>query len=142
MTEHSFFLAITPKAAARTNCTCRGRFPTVYTAPGYRAWLDEAIPLLKELAPDLPESVRALPVHIDVVAIFPRPKSTKLSAPRGDNDNVEKGLWDAMTKVAGWWLDDTQIVHNTTWKRWSYPEEKAGYQVTVKFIGDHDPSAE
>jgi Holliday junction resolvase RusA-like endonuclease len=142
MTEHSFFLAVTPKAAARTNCTCRGRFPTVYTAPGYRAWLDEAIPLLKAEAPDLPEDVRKRDVHIEVEVVVAKPKTTKRLRPGGDSDNYEKGVWDAMTKVGAWWVDDEQIVHNVTWKRWAHPGERDGYRVRVKFIGDHDPSAE
>lgn len=142
MVKHDFFLAAHPKAAARTNCTCRGRFPTVYTAPGYRAWLDDAIPRLEELAPELSDEVRARDVSIEIEVAVAKPKTTKRARPRGDNDNYEKGVWDAMTKVGKWWIDDDQIVHNITWKRWAYPGEEEGYHVHVKFLGDDDPTAE
>jgi Holliday junction resolvase RusA-like endonuclease len=136
--EHRFFLAVTPKAAARTNVTCRGSgkraFPTVYTAPGYRAWLDEALPKLKALAPDLPDEVRQRDVRIDIEVLVRKPKSTKRLRPGGDSDNYEKGVWDAMTKAKGWWVDDEQIVENRTIKRWAKPEEPEGYYVQVTFM--------
>lgn len=142
MIEHNFFLPFTPKAAARTNCTCRGRFPTVYTAPGYRAWLDATMPLLKELAPTgLPHAARKQNVSIDIEVAVKRPKTTKRVRPGGDNDNYEKGIWDAMTKVGGWWEDDDQIIHNSTWKRWAYPGEEEGYHVKVRFLGTDDTEA-
>ena len=138
MTGHAFFLAVTPKAAARTNVTCRGSgkraFPTVYTAPGYRSWLDEALPKLKELAPTMPPEVQARDVRIVTEVIVRKPKATKRLRPGGDNDNYEKGVWDAMTKVGAWWNDDEQIVENTTIKRWAKPEEPEGYHVQVYFM--------
>lgn len=134
MEEHSFFLPVVPKAAARTNCTCRGRFPSVYTAPGYRAWLDEAVPKLKTLAPDFPLEVRERDISISVEVIVAKPKTTKRRRPGGDSDNYEKGVWDAMTKVGAWWVDDSQITHNETWKRWTYPGETEGYRIRVKFL--------
>lgn len=142
MVEHRFFLAVPPKATARTRATCRGRFAQVYTDPGYRAWLDAAMPLLKEAAPDLAEDVKLLDVSIDIEVAIPKPKTTKRLRPGGDNDNYEKGVWDAMTKVGAWWKDDVQIVDNHTWKRWAYPGEREGYHVTVRFLGDNDKPAE
>lgn len=133
--QHSFFLAVKPKAAARTNVACRGRFPTVYTAPGYRKWLDEAVPLLKELAPDFSPEERQRDVRIDTEVVVRRPKKTKKVRPRGDLDNYEKGLWDAMTKVGAWWKDDDQIVENRTTKRWTEGNEEAeGYRVRVTLL--------
>jgi Holliday junction resolvase RusA-like endonuclease len=138
MVNHEFFLAVTPKAAARTNVTCRGSgkraFPTVYTAPGYRAWLDEAMPKLKELAPQFDQEVRERDVRIAVEVVIRKPKSTKRRRPGGDNDNYEKGVWDAMTKVGAWWVDDEQVVENHTRKRWAGPEEPEGYRVQVTFM--------
>lgn len=137
MAPHRFFLAVKPKAAARTNVTCRGSgkraFPTVYTAPGYREWLDEAIPLLTAVAPELPQETRERDVRIDIEVVVQKPKSTKRRRPGGDSDNYEKGVWDAMTKVGRWWVDDEQIVENHTIKRWAEPGEPEGYHVTVTF---------
>lgn len=44
-----------------------------------------------------------------------RPRTTKKLWPRGDTDNYEKGVWDAITN---WqiWGDDDQIVINHTRK--------------------------
>jgi Holliday junction resolvase RusA-like endonuclease len=138
MIEHQFFLAVTPKAAARTNVTCRGSgkraFPTVYTAPGYRSWLDEAIPKLQQVAPRLPQDIRERDVRIDIEVVIRKPKSTKRRRPGGDNDNYEKGVWDAMTKVERWWVDDEQVVENRTTKRWAAPDEPEGYHVKVAFM--------
>jgi Holliday junction resolvase RusA-like endonuclease len=134
MTEHSFRLAVPPRAAARTRATCRGKFAQVYTDPGYRAWLDAAIPQLELLAPDLSDEVRGLDVSVDLEVIVAKPKTTKRVRPGGDNDNYEKGVWDAMTKVGRWWRDDEQIVVNRTWKRWAYPGEEPGYAVKVTFL--------
>lgn len=133
MVEHSFRLAVPPRAAARTRATCRGKFAQVYTDPGYRAWLDAAIPQLKLLAPDLSDEVKGRDITVELEVIVAKPKTTKRIRPGGDNDNYEKGVWDAMTKVGAWWRDDEQIVLNSTWKRWAYPGEEPGYKVTVKF---------
>lgn len=71
------------------------------------------------------------PHEIHVEAVFVRPPShTKKSgelratAPLfpghgcGDNDNIEKGVWDAITKSGMIWKDDTQIVSNGCHKRY------------------------
>lgn len=134
MIEHQFWLAVPPRAAARTRATCRGKFAQVYTDPRYREWLDEAIPLLTETRPSLNADVRERDVEIELEVVVAKPKTTKRRRPGGDNDNYEKGVWDAMTKVGAWWNDDDQIVSNRTWKRWAYPGESEGYKVTVRFL--------
>lgn len=135
--QHHFFLPITPNAAQRSRATCRGRFATVYTDPKYKEWLATAIPLLRDIASTEDfRSVRENPVRIEVEAAVARPKSTKLVAPGPDNDNYEKGLWDAITHSKGWWEDDRQIVENTTVKRWTREGEDEGYYVTITFLGD------
>ncbi len=136
MIQHSFFLAVVPKATARSRCVCRGRFPQVYTDPGYKAWLSEVLPKLNLQDPLLEPGQRKLPVRLQVEAVFPRPKTTKLIAPRVDNDNVEKGLWDAMTKAGLWWEDDSQIIENRTTRRWTRDGEEPGYHIKVVFDAD------
>lgn len=134
MVEHHFFLAVAPKATARSRATCRGKFAQVYTAPSYRAWLEEAIPALHAAAPNLSPEIKERDVDIDVTAFIQKPQKTKRRRPGGDNDNYEKGLWDAMTKVGAWWKDDEQIVDNSTHKRWAKGDQAPGYQVTVRFL--------
>lgn len=134
--NHEFFLSVPTKATARSRCGVRAkRWPYAYTAPSYRKWLEEALPALRKLAPDppLPEEVLEKDVAITVEVRVKRPKTTKRIRPGGDNDNYEKGLWDAMTKVGGWWRDDEQIVENTTIKRWAEAGETPGYKVWVSY---------
>lgn len=132
--QHRFWLDVAPRAAARTRATCRGKFAQVYTDPGYREWLEKALPLLQAEDPQLPEEVRKRPIRITTEVLVRKPKTTKRQQPGGDNDNYEKGVWDAMTKVGGWWIDDTQIVENRTIKRWAGPDQPEGYHVTVEFL--------
>lgn len=135
--EHSFFLPITPKATQRSRCACRGRYPSVYTDPAYKEWRAEAVAALNKIAQfeDF-RPYRAQPVAIDVEVVFKKPKTTKLEYPRGDLDNVEKGLWDAITETGHWWADDNQIIRNKTTKRWAGPEEPSGYHITITFLDD------
>lgn len=132
--SHSFFLEIEPFPTERTKCTCRGRFAQVYSTAQYKAWLEDAVKKLKALAAGRDFSaVRENTVEIDVEVYRSRPGSTKLAGPLGDNDNYEKGLWDAISKAGLWWADDRQIMDNRTAKRWSGPEQPPGYRVTITF---------
>lgn len=140
MIEHQFRVAISPRAAARTRTTCRGKFAQVYMDPRYREWLEgnELDPgmmaLLTEHKPNIPATVRENDVEVEMEVIVQKPKATKRRRPAGDNDNHEKSVWDAMTKTKLWWADDEQIVSNRTWKRWAYPGEAEGYKITVRFL--------
>lgn len=134
MWTYDFFMEMKPRAAARTRCTCRGKFPSVYTEPKYREWLTEAVKILKGMDPLLPPEVRAWPVRINIEVAIKKAKTSKLVQPLGDNDNYEKGVWDAMTKADAFWLDDKQIVENQTTKRWAKENESEGYYVHVEFI--------
>lgn len=135
--KDTFFLPLKPNATQRSRCACRGRYPSVYTAPKYKEWKAEALPILKQLAAERDFSeVHDFPVTVLVEVISDRPKTTKLYAPGGDNDNYEKGIFDIITKSKGWWKDDKQIVDNRTVKRWAEDDEEAGYRVTIEFIGD------
>ena len=133
--EHHFFLPITPNAAQRTRATCRGRFAQVYQDPKYKEWLAEAVSLLRDIAST--EDFREYsgsPVSIKVEVAANRPKTTKLIAPRYDVDNLEKGLWDAITTSGKWWEDDRQIIESHTHKRWARDGEAEGYYVTITFL--------
>lgn len=133
--EHTFFLPIKPNASQRSRCACRGRFPNVYTDPKYRAWKDEAVEKLKEIASfeDFRE-VSSQPVRVSLLVRVERPKTTKRAYPRGDQDNYEKGLFDAITQSNGWWDDDDQIIRGSFEKRWAEPGETEGYLITVEFL--------
>jgi len=85
------------------------------------------------------------PHEIDIVAIFQRPPShmTKAGELRagvpsypgrrnGDNDNIEKGVWDAITVCAAIWCDDSQIVANSCRKRYAKAGEVARTVITIR----------
>lgn len=88
------------------------------------------------------------PHEIDIVAIFPRPpshvtKSGELRAGvpsypgkrNGDNDNIEKGVWDAITSCGAIWCDDSQIVANSMRKRYAANGEVARTIITIRRAG-------
>lgn len=132
---HHFFLPVTPKATQRSRCTCRGRFAQVYTEPKYKEWRAGAVTALLEIAATEDfRPYREQPVRITTEVVVARPKTSKKLAPAGDNDNYEKGLWDAITETGKWWADDKQIVDNRTIKRWTRDGETEGYYVTIEFL--------
>lgn len=130
---HNLFLAVTPRAAARTRCACRGRFPTIYKDPKYRTWLDEAVRLVREVEAPFPDAPFEGDVTVGLEVIVRKPSATKKRRPRGDRDNFEKGVFDAITQAGGWWKDDDQIVDGPFRKRWAEPDEPEGYRLTITF---------
>jgi Holliday junction resolvase RusA-like endonuclease len=85
------------------------------------------------------------PVAIDIEAVFQRPPShltkggeLRAGAPgypgrrSGDNDNIEKGVWDAITVCGAIWTDDSQIVDNRCRKRYAARGEPSRTVVTIR----------
>lgn len=85
------------------------------------------------------------PHEIDIEVVVGRPPShvtksgqLRLGVPsypgrrNGDNDNIEKGVWDAVTEAQAVWLDDSQIVANSTRKRYARPGEDARTIVVIR----------
>jgi Holliday junction resolvase RusA-like endonuclease len=58
------------------------------------------------------------PLVVRVVVTKAAPKKTILAAPRGDVDNLAKGVLDAATKTKRFWEDDSQITHLFVAKAW------------------------
>lgn len=129
-----FFLPVPPKATERTRSACRGRFVQVYLDPKYREWrgLAEAALKARPLSPYPVD--RAGPIKVTTEVVFAKPKTTKLAFPRGDLDNLEKGIWDAITVSGRHWVDDNQIVESRTTKRWALGDEDPGYHITVEYL--------
>ena len=78
-----------------------------------------------------PGTVHEGPVALLIESVRARPKTTKLYTPRGDLDNLCKGVLDAATKTGRIWKDDAQIVAISATKRWSRPGEAAAVHMTV-----------
>lgn len=77
------------------------------------------------------------PLRLMATFVFKRPlkmaPGSSWCVKRPDLDNLAKGLYDAMTK-AGWWLDDSQIVHETLGKVYASEGEANGVHVSVTQI--------
>lgn len=63
------------------------------------------------------------PLVVRVVVTHQSPLKTVLAAPRGDVDNLAKGVLDAATKTKRFWNDDSQIVDLFVAKRWGPADE-------------------
>lgn len=74
------------------------------------------------------------PVRVSMIVAVEKPKTTKLAYPRGDQDNYEKGIYDAITQSGAWWNDDNQIVKGVFEKRWAEPGEAEGYYIQIEFL--------
>lgn len=129
--QHEIFLGVAPRAASRTRCACRGRFPSIYNDPAYAAWLKDAITKLEDW-PGRPPVPSPSDVWASVEARVRRPKKTVKVRPSGDADNHLKGVFDALTQ-AGWWKDDDQVVETVFLKRWAVEDEAEGYRIILRF---------
>lgn len=69
------------------------------------------------------------PVVILIEIVCTKPKTGKLTHPRGDVDNYTKGVMDILTKSNNFWKDDVQVVALHAYKRYSNPTETAASHV-------------
>ncbi len=65
------------------------------------------------------------PVRVEALFTMPRPRTSKLAAPRLDVDKLIRALLDALTGIV--YRDDAQVVEVVARKMWG----KAGVRVTV-----------
>lgn len=83
----------------------RGKFAHAYYPKEYKAWREQFLELIPLPWVNLGLST---PVSVYVEFVVRRPKTTKLLTPRGDIDNYQKSLFDALTD-AKVWDDDTLV---------------------------------
>lgn len=96
---------IEPIPCPRPRIMSRGKFAHAYYPKEYKQWRErflEALPL------SWVNLNLATPVSVYVEFVVRRPKTTKLLTPRGDIDNYQKSLFDALTD-AKVWDDDTLV---------------------------------
>lgn len=128
--DDGFTLTVTvpPAPAARPRVTRGGSYyPKTYAA--WRRDMDKAIPTAERLYEG------NLAVRVEFACH--RPKTTKRLNPRGDIDNFEKAIFDAITGdrkkgFKGYWVDDDQIVLNSARKRWVRPGETPHVKIKVR----------
>lgn len=116
------FLFLRPVPASRPRVT---RWGTYYSKT-YKDWMAAADAALPEAT-----VTYSLPVHVRLTIVCHRPKSTKLLTPRGDIDNYEKAIYDALTKK-NYWTDDTLIQSHRVLKRYAEAGEHPHYEIEIR----------
>jgi Holliday junction resolvase RusA-like endonuclease len=78
-----------------------------------------------------------VPVWLNVVFIFPRPKSAKKAGPfkgtKPDLDNLVKAVKDALTH-ARWWTDDGRVARSIQEKRFATDGEACGAEISAGIL--------
>jgi Holliday junction resolvase RusA-like endonuclease len=112
---------VSPIPAPRPRVSRKGW--TYYPAK-YKEWRETVGALLPPLLADA-GITQPLEGPLWVITQFKvvRPKTTKLTHPKGDIDNFEKAIFDQLTH-AGAWVDDSQIVHSHSTKAWARAGEE------------------
>jgi Holliday junction resolvase RusA-like endonuclease len=114
-----------PSPASRPRVS---RFGTYYTKP-YATWKAAC---QQQMASQIQGEIGPIGTRLAAVVevIVQKPKTTKLTAPKGDVDNYAKGVLDGATQ-AGVWGDDTQVHVLVVTKRWTEPGEEPGAIVHI-----------
>lgn len=110
----SAILPFDPVPASRARVP---RFGKPYYTGKYAKWRPIAIGALRSMCPDEPISC---PVFVRAEFIVEKPKTSKLSIPKGDLDNYLKALFDALNS-SGIWVDDKQVVKAVCKKEFGHP---------------------
>jgi len=121
-------VATAPSPTSRPRFARIGNFVRTYFAENYQTYVADCQRAFAVHADSYPIGGHPLVCRVDVIG--ERPKTTKLSSPRGDVDNYVKGALDAATK-AGLWSDDGRIETLIVTKRWAKPGEEPGVLLTV-----------
>ena len=98
----SLFIPLNPVPASRPRVTRWG----VYYGKNYATWMKQAEKVITESSTTL-----SGPLSVATELCVKKPKTSKRSFPRGDLDNYEKAIWDAITKKK-YWVDDDQIIES------------------------------
>jgi len=112
---------INPTAASRPRVSFKGGH-AYFTGP-YKRFREEMVDLVPQVIGDHSPFTGDISVTVEFMA--KRPKTTKLSAPRGDIDNYLKAAFDAMNGLV--FDDDKQIVICHARKSWTPSNEDEGY---------------
>jgi Holliday junction resolvase RusA-like endonuclease len=114
----------TPSPSHRPRVTRRG---ITYFAKPYTQFVNECQQQFAEQHTGKPLDGR---LGVVIETIVEKPRTTKLTDPRGDTDNYAKGCLDAATK-AGVWVDDAQVIHLGITRRFTEPGEEPGVNLYI-----------
>jgi Holliday junction resolvase RusA-like endonuclease len=113
----TIYIPITPMAAPRPRFRAIPKGPVVtYMPKEYKAWQDQVRNYLRGgfIADMIPLGT---PVEVGIEMSVPRPKTTKLTAPKWDVDNGAKAVLDCLSGIV--FHDDCQVEILHVVKRWS-----------------------
>lgn len=126
-------VATTPSPTSRPRFARVGNFVRTYFAENYQTFVAGCMKQFAHHADAFPIGGAPLVCRVDIIGT--RPKTSKLSSPRGDVDNYAKGALDAATK-AGLWSDDGRLECLIVTKRWAGPGETEGVVLEVGELTD------
>ena len=132
----SFTVPLQPIPCPRPRITVRGRFAHAYYPAAYKDWKAEAERLIEQaMDKEITATFYDVPLQVLLVCVIVKPKTSKLSKPRGDVDNYAKSIMDALT-AAGAWGDDDQVIDLRVVKRWANKGEDGYFTVTITPVTD------
>ena len=128
MTGGEWTFNINPVAASRPRVSKHGH---AYFTGAYKQFrkdmIDVAEAVLGEFKP------LQGPLSVDLELYVCKPKTTKLSSPRGDIDNFTKAVFDSLNGIL--WDDDRQIEKHYVVKCWTgSPEQDGWFRIGVNQI--------
>lgn len=108
------------------------RYGTYY-AKTYLGWIKDSWRYVDQLKSTPSDA----PMIVMIECVFAKAKTSKLTHPLPDVDNLAKGPLDQITKLAkesnrGIWKDDKQVVALTVLKRFAEPGETPGFYLTYQ----------
>lgn len=114
---------VSPVAASRPRV---GRHGSYYTG-AYKRFREQASKVANDMFKDFHPFEYEL--MVDIKCYCTRPKTTKLSYPRSDVDNLAKAIMDLMNKKL--WLDDSQVIGMFISKEWASPGQEGYFTIAV-----------
>lgn len=120
----AFFLPVNPVPASRPRV---GKWGTFY-GKCYTAWRKQAATELTLFEHD---DKFTGPVSVTLVHLVKPAKSTKRTYPRGDTDNYDKAVLDAITSHTSLWDDDDQVVELHSMKMYAGTKQTPGCYIRI-----------
>ncbi len=97
-------IAVSPLPTPRPKVALRGRYPVAYYPKKYNDYYDSLVAMIEAL--NLPTF--STPVSISADFFIEKARTSKLTEPKADIDNLLKGLMDSLQKAGV--LEDDKIV--------------------------------
>ncbi len=121
----TFFLPVNPVPASRPRVSKWG----VFYGKCYTAWRKQAAQSLTLFEHD---DTFTCPVSVTLVHALRKAKASKRTYPRGDVDNYDKAVLDAITSHTSVWEDDDQVIQLHSSKVYISDSETAGCYIRIE----------